>query len=289
MGLSQGVVWIHDKGGERPVSPEGDAIRPMFSAANRKIYYLLRRTSDKPTRDLWVTDLVTGKNEPLVTGFDILRYDVSPDQTEAAVSVSSGDKHVLWLVPLGGNAKPRQIAAEGDHPFFRANGEIIFQGVEGKKNYLYKTNSDHSRYEKVTPREISTIRYASEDGEWVMAMMPSENGPAHLVIPVSGGEPVLLCAGACIARWSPDGRFFQITFTPAEQEGRGETFIVPLAPGQMLPPLPSSGLRSAADLEKLPGVLRVPNESIMIGSEPGTYSYVKTTLNQNIYRIALPR
>ena len=106
-----------------------------------------------------------------------------------------------------------RCAAEGDHPFFRPNGEIIFQGVEGKKNYLYKTNMERSRYEKVTSREISTVRSASADREWIMAFTPGEQGHTlHVAIPVSGGEPVILCSGACIAQWSRDGRFFRLRF-----------------------------------------------------------------------------
>jgi eukaryotic-like serine/threonine-protein kinase len=290
MGLSQGVLWIHERTGDRALSPEGAASAPMFSATSPKIYYLLSRASVRRTRELWVTDLISGKSEPLVTGFDIRRYDVISDETEAVVSAESGGKRSLWLVPLRSKVAPTQIAEVGDHPSYRSNGEILFQGMDGRKNYLYKMGRDRSRTEKVVPWEISTIRNASEDGEWVMVMGPNAQGaPAHRVIPVSGGESVELCTGACIARWSPDGRLFQITFSPAEQEGKGETFVVPLAPGQMLPPLPPYGFRSGADLEKLPGVRRITDEAIAIASTPGTYAYVKTSLSQNIYRIALPR
>jgi len=288
MGLRQGVIWLHDESGERIVSPEGDAENPRFSATNHRIYYLLRR--DITTRELWVTDLLTGKSEPLVTGFDIVRYDVKLDETQAVIAADSGGKKALWLVSIGEKAAPKQIAAEGDHPFFRPNGEIVFQGVEGKKNYLYKISADGSRAEKVTSSEISTTRSVSPDGEWAMVFVPTEQANTkHLVIPISGGEPKQLCAGACIAKWSPDGRLLKITFSVFEIPEKGETFIVPLAPGEMLPPLSPSGLRSGADLQELPGVRRIPNEAITISTDPGTYAYVKTTLNQNIYRIALPR
>jgi len=290
MGLSQGVVWIHDRDGDRPVSAEGDASRPMFNVAAQKIYYLLRRASPSATNELWVTDLRSGQSAPLVAGFEIRTYDISPDEREAVLSVKAED--ALWVAPLDGRAAPARISASGTGPFFGPSGEIVFQGVEGRKNYLFKTTIDRSRHEKVLQQPISTLRFQSSGGEWVMVMMPADDGESntrHIAVPVAGGEPVRVCTGACIAQWSPDGRFFQIAFTPTETAERGDTFVVPLAPGQALPPLPPSGFRSAADLDRLPGVRRISRPGLTPGLDPDTYAYVKTTVTQNLYRITLPR
>jgi serine/threonine protein kinase len=290
MGLRQDAVWIHDRKGDRAVSPEGDASRPMFNAASNRIYYLLRRSPASATNELWVTDLTTGKSTTLLTGFAIDGYDISADETEVVVATKSEGKPAFWVAELDGRAAPVKIGVAGNAPFFGPNGEIVFQAVENQKNYLYKTSIDRLSHQKVTPRPISNIRYPSVDGAWVMVIASSEEGTTtNLAIPVSGGESVRICAGACVAQWSPNGRFFQIAFDAVDRPEKGDTFVLPVAPGQMVPSVPPTGFRSAADVEKVAGVRRIPLPGLTPGPDPGTYAYIKTTLSQNLYRIDLPR
>jgi len=288
MGLRQGVVWVHDKNGDRPVSAEGSASRPMFNSTSAKVYYLLSRGSASSTNELWVTDLTSGASAAVLSGFEIDRYDISPDEKEVVISVS-GTQPSLWVAPTDGSAPPRKLAVSGDNPFFGPRGEVVFQGVEGRKNYLFKTAIDRTGQEKVVPQPISTVRSASADGEWATVIGSTEEGNAtQLAISVSRGQIVRICAGACVVQWSPNGRFFQVAFDPTEFPERGQTFVLPLSSGDMLPPAPPSGLRDGTDLAGIAGLRTIPAPGLTPGSDPETYAYVKTTITQNIYRIALP-
>ena len=139
------------------------------------------------------------------------------------------------------------------------------------------------------PQPISTFRSASADGEWATVIGSTEEGNAtQLAISVSRGQIVRICTGACIVQWSPNGRFFQVAFDPTEFPERGQTFVVPLSSGEMLPPAPPSGLRDGTDLARIAGLRTIPVPGLIPGPDPETYVYVKTTITQNIYRIALP-
>jgi hypothetical protein len=89
--------------------------------------------------------------------------------------------------------------------------------------------------------------------------------------------------------WSPDGRF--ITFVMHSQSMSGpwgsKTSVFALRAGQMFPPLPSSGISSIADLERLPGLRAARDEFLLPGPDPSVYAFMKRTAQRNIFRIPL--
>jgi hypothetical protein len=66
----------------------------------------------------------------------------------------------------------------------------------------------------------------------------------------------------------------------------GLSVVVPLRPGETLPPMPAAGLRSVADIARLPGARRV-DAVIVPGPSPDVYVFHRTTTQRNLYRIPL--
>jgi dipeptidyl aminopeptidase/acylaminoacyl peptidase len=77
--MSESGLWLHDLSGEHLISSEGYASLPSFSSDGRLIYYLLRRESQESPQELWVTEVSSGKSEPVAQGFPITTYDISAD------------------------------------------------------------------------------------------------------------------------------------------------------------------------------------------------------------------
>src|SRR5262249_19716630 len=83
VGTNESAIWIHDSRGERVVSPDGYASFPVLSADSRSVYYELRRGTAQSGNELWVTNLESGKSQPVVQGFSLdNRYDISSDTRE---------------------------------------------------------------------------------------------------------------------------------------------------------------------------------------------------------------
>jgi hypothetical protein len=106
--------------------------------------------------------------------------------------------------------------------------------------------------------------------------------------PAGGGPPTLICSTCAnrgpVVSWSRDGKVLYLHETPASQ-----TYAVPLRPGQMLPPLPASGIRSPGfDAASVLGAKMIPQERAFGGPNPSVYAFVRVTTHRNIYRIAVP-
>ena len=146
----------------------------------------------------------------------------------------------------------------------------------------------------------------SPDGRWAMvwASGPGEISDAVMAYPLDGGPARLVCnhcgttggpevgRAAPIAGWSPDGRFFYIQsaregLIPMNVRHVSDTFVVPLAPGQVLPALPAAGIQSEADLISWKGRRVIPTD-VFLGPDPNVYLYVRTSTQRNLYRIQIP-
>lgn len=72
--------------------------------------------------------------------------------------------------------------------------------------------------------------------------------------------------------------------------GPGKTIVIGLRPGKELPELPSSGLRSIEEAERLNVVREIDTTgmtSFVPGPDPSTYAYVRATIQRNLFRIPL--
>lgn len=81
--------------------------------------------------------------------------------------------------------------------------------------------------------------------------------------------------------WSPDGRFVYL-------DPYAFPYAIPLRPGQALPPLPASGLRTAQEVAALRGARRIPHEYAFTGPDPSLYAFTKVTIQRNLYRVPVP-
>jgi len=79
-----------------------------------------------------------------------------------------------------------------------------------------------------------------------------------------------------------------VSFELTSRTSPGKTIAIPVEPETGLPDLPEAGIQSADVALASPGSRVVDQSSIVPGPDPGTYAYIKTTAQRNIFRIDLP-
>jgi len=302
VGLRQSSVWVHDANGERQISLEGYSFDPSFTPDGKKLCYRILKgaSSSSDPSELRVVDLASGRNEPLLPGFDVVgppgsAYDISPDGKRAVVEVlDSHGKRRLWLAPLDRSSPPRQIlGVMGECPLFGPGQEIIFRGLEHYPDFAYRIREDGTGLRKATDRPVVWLSALSPDRGWLLAKVP---GSSIVAFPLGGGSPVKISApGANVivdtrVRWSPDGRrvFIPIIRSYSSYAGGDLTYVVPLPQGELLPPTPAGGFRSGKDVAVLPGVRTINEPEVTPGPGPQVYAFVRQTVQRNLYRIPVP-
>ncbi len=68
----------------------------------------------------------------------------------------------------------------------------------------------------------------------------------------------------------------------------GRPFVIPLKPGKAFPHFPLSGVKSEADLARLPGARMLERGNIAPGPDPSEYAYTQVSSHRNLYRIPVP-
>jgi serine/threonine protein kinase len=297
VGLRQRVVSIHRNNADRQVSLEGYAYMPSLSPDGQKIYYRILKGGTSPflgASELWVADIATGNNQPLLTGFAVTGYDISPDGRRVVFSaLDPTGKSRLWVAPTDRTGAPHQIPdVEGDMPHFGSPGELVFHSIEGKSTCAFRIREDGTGMQKLTSCEISQVHGVSPDGQFVIAMSRAV-GQSNIVtkaFPISGASPTPILAGICLLRWQPDRRFLYLSVSTGmnSASASGHTYIIPLAPGKLLPNIPSGGFHSEAEIAGLSGVRVLDIADVAPGSLPETYAFSRQTVQRNLYRIPLP-
>jgi len=297
VGVHESTLWIHDAGGDRQLSSEGEVVAgispPAFRQNDTLLYYLLRHDPDGSGAELWRTFLDSGKSEAVFPGVFMLAFDVSADGRQVVYSAAAPDgKPQLWLAPVDRSSSPIRVGdIGGTDPHFGARGQILFQVAEGNSNFLEQMNTDGSGRTKVVPYPIVEVQGISPARRWVMAMVPAspgDNGPAPMAIPLDGGSPRRMCVSYCVPVWASNGRFL---FVPVEAPSRtspGRSLAIPVGEGESLPALPPGGIEPGADASVVPGSQSVPRADLVPGGDPAHYAYVSTAVHRNLYRISLP-
>ncbi len=293
----QNTVWVHDAHGDRALSSQGyaEATPPVFSSDGKHLYYLLRRDSPESPAELWRADLPSGKSEVVVPGISMREYDVSNDEKEVVFPIQpAGQPSQLWIAPLDRSAPPRRITAGGEsNPHFGPGNEVFFRLTDGTAYYLGAMKRDGTGQRKVLPGRVLGIHDISPDHRFITidAVVPGDpnlTSPPTLAVPLDGGPVQRICAGACTATWSPDGRYFYVEIANATRDNPiGRTAAIPIPPGKTLPPLPPSAVHQPAEWAKVPGVKIVEHDNIAPGLNPSTYAYVKPSVHANLFRIPL--
>lgn len=295
IGTRQSTIWIHDARGDRQITSQGFAMLPSISPDGERLYYLVRKggSGSYNSGGLWVADLESGQHQRLLPDFLMQTYDISADG-KRVVFVASDDttRSPLWLAPLDGRSPPRRLVRNDVlHADFGADGEVVFAGREQERNFIYRVNEDGGDLRKLV--QASNLFDASPDGQWVAAWVTGATRHSVQVFPVGGGAPILLCEFCdtppsfergpwpSSVRWSPDGKFLYLDLY-------GSPYAIPLRPGQALPPLPPTGLRTEQDVAALPGAMRIPQEKAFTGPDPSIYAFTRVAIQRNIYRVPVP-
>ena len=302
VGTRRSAIWIRDAAGERAISSEGYAAAPRLSRDGTHVVFLLARDWVL-SRFGWVpssselrsVDLASGKTNSLLPGVSVGDYDVSRDEKEVAFTTGDGGgASEIWLASLDRRTPPRQIARAGDQVSFAAEGHLVFRSLEENTNRLIRIKKDGTGPERITTAPVLNKYGVSPDGEWVLIGSPGagvDAVPATLAVPIRGsGPPRKICAPACQAGWSSDGKFFYVSLDPSAVTSPGtpgKVLAIPVPAGKALPELPVSGINVAAAVAELPGTRVIEHGSLLTGPDPSTFVFTKTDLQRNLFRIPL--
>jgi DNA-binding winged helix-turn-helix (wHTH) protein/Tol biopolymer transport system component len=282
-------LWVHDAKGERQISLEGNGANPKFTPDGKKLCYLIVKEAPnqfplyRDPGELRIADLESGRSEPVVRDFPVLDYDISADGQQ--VVMWTRDQQ-LWVARFDRGSPPVQVLnAEGGHPRFGLGGDILFRHLKGTSTFVYRVHADGSGLQKALEEPVFTLNAVSPDGGWVTGWAPlSGNGRlAWQAFPLNGGPsiPVGMTFDLSLS-WSFDGRSSFISHVFG-----GQTFIVPLAPGEALPRIPAGGFPSDDDIAHLPGARRIDAEGVVPGPSANVYAFYHNTIQRNLYRIPI--
>ena len=263
---------------------------PSFSYDHKSLFYLYSVSSNESRfnvpGELWGANLETGQRERLLPDFLIEQYNVAPDGNRVVfVRPDHGGRSTVWLAALDGSSAPHRLASiDSLTSFFGANGDIFFVGGEADTKFLHRIKGDGSGLQKVVPNPVRLLYDVSPDGNWLAVW----EGSSVVVYPSGGGSASLICSTCAnrsnVVSWSRDGKFVYFHETPMRQ-----TFAIPLRPGQILPPLPASGIRSPGlDAGALPGAQLIKQQRAFPAANPSVYAFARVTTQRNIYRVPLP-
>jgi Tol biopolymer transport system component len=281
VGVRKNSVWIHDATGDHPLSPEGSASSPLFSADGKRVYYLLLKNSSD-ANELWFTERATGMSRPALPGVAMVDFDVSRNGQQVAFTSVNGSDFRISIAPLDGSAPPREVKDGGDSVFFGRPGELIFRQLGAQVRYLARVKIDGTGLEHIVENPLRDDVFLSPDGKWA-----PDGGTTQGTVAVSLKDRTrkMICISLCELRWSADGRYLYVTLNVTPTEGH-PTLVFPIPPGASLPDLPAQGLGSHAG-EDLPKIQKVREDFPAFGPDPQTYAFVKTDFVSNLFRIPL--
>lgn len=297
VGRRVSAVWLHDAAGDRPVTSEGYASDPRWSADGTKVFYRDSKTASAsnpigpaPAGDLRVVDIKSGKTETILPGVSVAAYDLSPDDRTVVFTTMVDGESQLWIGPVDRSASPRVLARAADQPSFLGGDTIVFRDTSSSANYLSRIKSDGSARAHVAPSPIVEKFGVSPDSAWIAAVVPlAKNDPrlsdplavpyVTMAIPVGGGPMRNLCNSACRVVWSVDGRFLYLTV--------GQVLALPIAAGHALPDLPSTGVSAGDVPNQLPNMRLIAERGVVARSDPSTYLFTRVDLRANLFQIPL--
>jgi hypothetical protein len=190
------------------------------------------------------------------------------------------------VAPLNDPNAARQITtANASFANFGAPGEVVFGGAEDFA--ILRISEGGGESQKVIPTPLMPLSVSS-DGEWI-AVKDARAWGALIVYPMRGGSPVRLC-DLCAPPWGVEPMPFYLGWSPDRKfllwNFSSSMYAIPLAPGRMLPEIPTTGLQSKEAVGTLPGVRLITNEPHAFpGPRPSVYVVMKVTAQRNIYRV----
>ena len=303
IGAMQGTVWYHDQTGDRPLSVEGYAYRPVVSPDGTKVFYLVRRAAKDSfwIGELWSTELTSGRRERVVADFLIRHFDAAKDGRHVVFDTfNASGRSEIWLAALDHSERPKRLSREGpvgeERPVFGASGRIYFihQDSTGARS-LRRMKSDGTERETLSPDGITFLVNVSPDEKWAVVWKGGNGNDTIAVSLVSEDSRVICsCAAEPIFQdsprvsWSANGRTMIVNVRTGVSGGASAAMI-PLGPGDPLPRWKAATPPSAEDLVHLPGAKQVREVSVAPGQSSESYAYTKETQQRNLFRIPLTR
>jgi len=303
VGSPEGTVIVHTSAGEKAVSAEGYARDSLLAPDGARVIY--RWSSNFATwgldqlanndEQLKITTLASGVTESLLSGVRVNDFMLSPDGKWLFYSASGADLvSRLWLLPTDHHVPPRQLSAIGtsnelDIVVGPAN-TLFFVSEKNESRFVYTMNRDGSGRRKVLADPVIDLLAVSPDGKWIVTFIASSDSAIQrltLAYPVAGGAPVRLCAPACGIQWDVQAKYLYVTPQGQGVMSATKTYVVPLAKGQMFPPIPSGAASLNTNLEKLPGVRVIDHPYPSPGPDPSIYAYDRYRSRSNLFRIPL--
>jgi Tol biopolymer transport system component len=291
VGTSNSSIWIHDRKGERQVSSEGDAANTTLSKDGNRVYYL-KRTGGSRT-ELWRLDLKSDDDERLLPGYAVeeglnSNYSVSADERSVAFAMrDETGRSQIWVAPTDHRGAPRKLPSSenDDAPVWLPSGDVLYRKVRGGKNYAFRRNPESGQETQVMEDPIIEHESVSPNGNWLIVGVSNDKDPVHpyriIAYSLKDGGRVVLCQTLCVANWALAGT--QMYFTFFEQR-HPKTYFVDIDKGTQLPKLPPDGLASGEELGKLGKVVEAA-EPVESAISPEVYSFTKTQVRRNLYRI----
>ena len=291
------AVWLHDHGGDRPITSEGYASDPRWADDGQTVFYRDSGTATAsspigpaPAGDLRALNLKTGQTTTILPGVPVINYDVSPDATLVVYTTAERADSQLWVAQLDHKASPRLLSHSADQPSFAGSETIVFRDTSTNANFLTRMRIDGTGRERVLASPIVEKGGVSPDGRMVAAVVPIAKNDGRLseslavpydtmAVPVDGGPMTKLCNGACAVSWSLDGRFLYV--------GTDQTVALPIPAGRTLPELPTSGVSVGDTRNDFVGAKLIPERGVTSRSDPSTYLFTRVELRANLFRIPL--
>ena len=294
MGLRQRTVSFHQANDDRRISLEGYAYWPSLSRDGKTLYYRVLNGGTSPAlgaSELWVADMASGRNEPLLPGIAVTWYNLSEDGKRVVFSANdAAGRSRLWIAPTDRGEVPKQIAnAEGDMPFFLPPDEVIFHFSSSGASLAFRIHEDGSGKQKLTESNVNEVHGVSPDARFVV-VSNSKNGISTTAIPTSGGTPIPILDGLAFLQWEQDRKLLYLSVATGMNSARafGRTYVVPVSPNRLFPPMPPGGFHSEAEIAKLRGVRVIEGADVYPGLTSGTYAFSHQTVQRNLYRIPTP-
>ena len=302
VGTPESTVVVHTSTGEKVVSTEGYARDPQLAPDGAKVIYrwsaknaMWGTDPENNDEQLKITDLASGVTETLLSGVRVNDFILSPDGKWLFYSARGADHASrLWLLPTDHQLPPRQLSAMGasneSGTVFGSANTLFFVSEENGSRFVYTMNRDGTGRRQVLTDSVIDLTGLSPDGKWLVTFMASSDPAVQrltLAYPLTGRTPIRLCAPTCGIQWDLDGKHIYVTPQGQGVMSATKTYVVPLAKGQMFPPIPTGATLLNTILDKLPGVLVIDHPYVSPGPDPSIYAYDRYRTRSNLFRIPL--
>jgi serine/threonine protein kinase/Tol biopolymer transport system component len=286
VGNSESTAYFHDKDGDTALSSIGNTYLPRFSRDGKKIYFL-QVNPQTHDAELWVKEIHSDHTDPVVPGYGMEFYTISPDDKTVAFVQRDRHSSSVWVAPTDRRGPPVKISGDRieDGPFFLPSGDILVRGNENGKNYLFEEKQDGSGRRKILAKPIVEYYGGSPDGKWayVYLAVTDPNIPAYGVLqPLDGSEPIVMCRAFCSMVWERTGKYvlMGVGLHPSS------VIAVPKDPATGYPQMPGRPFSAAEDAlgEKGTILIKRPVEDAL---DVNTYVYTDNVVRRNLYIIPL--